>query len=135
MPHIHAYTTYTHTHIRAYCMHIYIHTHIHTHIHTYIHAYMQDETMLTLGAGRRERAPYFLMYLCFTALRSNSTRKDLFLEHFGLRLSDLDSFTGTYITRGLPGLPAGFGKFIRVGSGRERVRYSTGKSGTGNTIY
>jgi hypothetical protein len=75
------------------------------------------------------------MYLCFTALRSNSTRKDLFLEHFGLRLSDLDSFTGTYITRGLPGLPAGFGKFIRVGSGRERVHYSTGKSGTGNTIY
>ncbi len=119
---IHTYIhTHTHMHVYMYaCMHVCMyactHTGPYTHtciLHTYIHACIQGETILTLGGG----APYFSMDLCLTSLRSHSTRKDVFGSnfcHFGLRLSDSDSFTGNLYNPWVTSLPAGFGKFILV---------------------
>ena len=41
----------------------------------------------------------------------------------------------SYITREYPVYPPGKGFYERVGSGRERMPYNTGRVGNGNTIY
>ncbi len=130
----HAYMHTQHTHIHAYILHAYIHTHIHTHIHTvtYMHTCkMKLCSHSTSEEQVEEREPHTSW--CTSASQPwdlTAPGRTFFwsTDDFGLRLSDLDSFTGTYITSWLTRLPAGFGKFIWVWSGRERVRYSTGKS-------